>query len=225
MNAVPEPSLGAPWSLGEDAFAAILREVGPGPVTRVLEFGSGASSVRLALNWPHAEVLSIDHDPKYAAATRELATQYDTTNLRVEVRPLGWKLRAGGLYQSYQDGPLPESLDVVLVDGPPQQTRRGREACLHMVATRLVVGGVVFLDDCQRPEERAAVRNWQRSYPGVFSFHEIDAGHGIVVARKQAATRGPRPAARVTADTFLIQARRLAAAAKLTVEDIASGRR
>ena len=41
-------------------------------------------------------------------------------------------------------------------------TRRGREACLHMISAHLRLGGRVYLDDCRRVGERRTLRNWQR---------------------------------------------------------------
>ena len=66
-------NLDAGWSIGETAFERItttLLEMSP--VERILEFGSGPSSIRLAMAFAEAEVLSIEGDWRNFAETTSL---------------------------------------------------------------------------------------------------------------------------------------------------------
>ena len=66
-------SLDTGWSIGETAFKRIttmLLEMSP--VERILEFGSGLSSVRLAMAFSEAQVLSVEGDWQNYAETLSL---------------------------------------------------------------------------------------------------------------------------------------------------------
>jgi hypothetical protein len=72
----------------------------------------------------------------------------------------------------------------VFIDGPPFWTRRGREACLYQVALFLTIGGRIYLDDSNRPDEQAIIRNWLNVYPGIFGVRYLESNHGICVLTK-----------------------------------------
>ena len=70
-------SLDAGWSIGETAFERIttaLLEMSP--VERILEFGSGPSSVRLAMAFPEAQVFSVEGDWRNYAETVNLMRSF-----------------------------------------------------------------------------------------------------------------------------------------------------
>lgn len=153
----------------------------------VVEFGSGASSIRLAEAFPHAQVLSIEGDPRYFAQLRDSRDVLERLDgrLRIDLRPVRFQQLAWSIYETYARGWFPDEIDVVLIDGPPHWTKRGREACLYQVAEKLRLGGRVYLDDYARAIEQHVVRNWQRSYPGVFEIRELHVGHGLCVLEKR----------------------------------------
>ena len=132
---------------------------------QIVEFGSGASSVRLAQALPEASILAIDHDREYLAATRAmLAERSEIENLTLEHRPLRWQRHTGALFYSYRPGPFPPSVDAVIIDGPPRIYPNGREACLYQIWQALAPGAIVYLDDAERPGELRALSNWSWRY-------------------------------------------------------------
>jgi hypothetical protein len=97
----------------------------------------------------------------------------------------------------------------VLIDGPPYWTGRGRQACLYDVAAALRVGGRVYLDDCQRAQERLIVRNWVKSYPHAFRVSGLSVGHGLAVLEKLVpVSASPRSVPSVVLDAWLVHAKR-----------------
>ena len=180
-------SLDAGWSIGERAFERItttLLEMSP--VERVLEFGSGPSSIRLAMAFSEAEVLSIEGDWRnYAETTRLMRSFWDKRNLSIKYRPITLESYGNAEFLTYEDGIFwEEEVDCVVIDGPPVYTLRGREACLYQVYDQVKIGGLVVLDDFRRSFEKQIVENWLAVYPGSFKVEIIREDHHLAVLRK-----------------------------------------
>jgi len=184
VTATPTLDLDLSYRIGEAAFAALcerLRVIRP---QVIVEFGAGASSIRLAQAFPEVSILSIESDALYFDKERRmLAALPPLPNLRIEHRPLKWQRFRSGFFRTFGVGSFPENIDVVIIDGPPYFTERGREACLYQVARRIRVGGYIFLDDYERPMERKIVENWKSAYPGLGPFTVMPVGHQIATAR------------------------------------------
>ena len=78
------------WSIGETAFERITTTLlRMSPVERILEFGSGSSSIRLAMAFPEAQVLSVEGDWRnYAETTNLMRSFWDKRNLSIKYRPV-----------------------------------------------------------------------------------------------------------------------------------------
>ena len=180
-------SLDAGWSIGETAFERItttLLELSP--VERILEFGSGPSSIRLAMAFPEAQVLSVEGDWRNYAETRNLMRSFwDKRNLSIKYRPIALESYGDAEFLTYEDGMFWEGeIDCVVIDGPPVYTLRGREACLYQVYDQIKIGSLVILDDFRRSYEKQIVENWLSVYPGSFAVEIIREDHHLVVLRK-----------------------------------------
>ncbi len=180
-------SLDAGWSIGETAFERIetlLLQMSP--VERILEFGSGPSSIRLAMAFPEAQVLSVEGDWRnYAETTSLVRSFWDQRNLSIKYRPIVLESYGDAEFLTYEDGVFwEEEIDCVIIDGPPVYTLRGREACLYQVYDQIKIGGLVILDDFRRSYEKQIVENWLSVYPGSFTVEIIRSDHHLVVLRK-----------------------------------------
>ena len=173
---IPEElSLDHSWCLGEKTFSLLLKELQSFSVENLVEFGSGISSARLALELPDVRILSIESAPTYHERTIQLLDRFVPRHrVAVELRELCWQRHGLGFYQSYRTGQFLPCVDVIIIDGPPGWTYRGREVCLYQAFQSLRVGGRVYLDDYERPEEQQIVRNWEAVYPGVFGVRVLD---------------------------------------------------
>lgn len=153
-------ALDVPWwtydSAGRvDAFLAGRRRA------RVFEWGSGASTLWLARR--SAEVVTVEHDVRWAEVVRGLLPQAAAVDLRtVPAAPatgapgevLSAKPGAEGLdFRAYVevvdgvDGPF----DLIVVDG------RAREACLAHAWPHLAEDGMVVVDNVERRRYREAI--------------------------------------------------------------------
>ena len=198
-----ELNLDQDWSIGEEAFAVLLQELRANAVRTIVEFGAGRSSVRLALEFPEAEIHTIDHNKTFFENTvRLLKHHIPDGKVQAHLRPLVWQRHAGALYLSYREGPFPTGIDVVIIDGPPIWTRRGREACLYQVLDKLRVGGRVYLDDFSRPGEQRIVGNWTATIGQAFTFRRLEVGHHWCVLQKQKPAERPGVSLSVTIDSW-----------------------
>lgn len=175
------------WSIGEAAFeriATLLLQISP--VERILEFGSGPSSIRLAMAFPEAQVLSVEGDWRNFRETTDLMQKFlAKCNLSIKYRPITLESYGDTEFLTYEDGVFwEEEMDCVIIDGPPVYTLRGREACLYQVYDQIKIGGLVILDDFRRSYEKQIVENWLSVYPGSFAVEIIREDHHLVVLRK-----------------------------------------
>ena len=180
-------SLDTGWSIGETAFERIttmLLEMSP--VEKILEFGSGPSSIRLAMAFSDAQVLSVEGDWRnYAETTSLMRTFWDKRNLLIKYRPITLESYGDASFLTYEDGIFwEEEIDCVIIDGPPVYTLRGREACLYQVYDQIGIGGLVILDDYRRSYEKQIVENWLSVYPSSFAVEIIREDHHLAVLRK-----------------------------------------
>ena len=175
------------WSIGETAFERITTLLlQMSPVERILEFGSGPSSIRLAMAFSEAQVLSVEGDWRNYAETTNLMQQFlDKRNLSIKYCPIILESYGDANFLTYEDGMFWEDeMDCVIIDGPPVYTLRGREACLYQVYDQIKIGGLVILDDFRRSYEKQIVENWLSVYSGSFKVEIIREDHHLAVMHK-----------------------------------------
>lgn len=168
----PMPPSGS-WALNPTdllELCFLVDRVRPG---LVLELGSGTSSVWLgyALGRHGGRLVSLDHDPRYAALTRAQLARHGLTEV-VEVRqaPLCPTTVAGETFEWYDQAALAgvSEVDLLLVDGPPGQTGpRARLPAVPVLADRLAARAVVVLDDADREDEQEILQQWTDSVAGL----------------------------------------------------------
>ncbi|HEY3805136.1 MAG TPA: class I SAM-dependent methyltransferase [Kofleriaceae bacterium] len=175
-------------------FALVLAElVAQGRPKLVVETGSGVSTLVLAYALERlgdgGRVVALDHDPRYAAATRELirahgleayATVIDAPLEPVEV--------AGEPHTWYATRALAELADIDLVvdDGPPRAAGRMlRYASLPLLAPRMRPTAR-FVIDVIGDEERATLARWRDELPDYAHEHVASKKGHVVIARPTA---------------------------------------
>ncbi|MDP8994886.1 MAG: class I SAM-dependent methyltransferase [Pseudomonadota bacterium] len=131
----------------------------------VVEFGTGASTLVIAKAMQQAgggTLISFDQHADFVEATRawlgEHGLEADVRAVPLRPSPDGWP----GLW--YDHGPLPDDIELMLVDGPPWTVHpliRGAAASLF---DQIAPGGTIMLDDAARPGERLVARRWRKAY-------------------------------------------------------------
>jgi predicted O-methyltransferase YrrM len=182
-----------PWSEGAmrpGGLVEVCNEIVLGPRRRILELGSGVSTVVLArlLRASGGTLVAVEHDAAWAAWVAErLAAEGLDAVARVVHAPLEpaaahalpWYAAAG------IDAALAEGApDLLVVDGPPAFRAEDALARLPAIAellARLAPGATVVLDDIARPGERAVLARWERESALRFDRRPDT---GIAVARR-----------------------------------------
>lgn len=182
------------WAAGPDLARYLYLQVVEEQRTRVLECGSGSTTVVLAYavkSVGRGHVHALEHEPRFAEATRRMlkergldawATVVDAplTEVQVEGSPWRW----------YDPAAVPAaSIDLLLVDGPPGTTGpQARYPALPVLIDRLAEDAVVVLDDTRRNDEHRIGERWAEAFEG-WTIKSLPHDHGTLVL-----SRRPAPA-------------------------------
>jgi predicted O-methyltransferase YrrM len=181
-----------PWTSGSMRPAGLVEvcnEIVHGDRTRILECGSGVSTVllaRLLRERGRGVLTSLEHDLHWATLIREQLEQEHLEQIaRIVHAPLE------GDPPWYRLDEAPDEIDLLIVDGPPAfepgHSAR-RVPALPRFDNSLVHDAAVILDDLDRPGEQETVMTWEASTNWRF---ELKAAAGIAVGRRQPAPAGP----------------------------------
>jgi hypothetical protein len=183
------------WTIGRScasALALLAEAVAP---QRILEFGSGVSTVILAAlcaaRGGDGRVISVDESPAFAARTRRLLGRFGLAEqVTLITAPVGEQEIDGWQGTSYvldADQMTTElagsAVDFVFIDGPANWLRRcsdGRYGTL-LTARRWIGASAVFaVDDALRRRDLATLRRW-RALPFVDLAGVVPVGRGLGV--------------------------------------------
>jgi hypothetical protein len=178
-----------PWTTGSmrpAALVVVCNEIVHGARTRIVECGSGVSTVllaRLLRERGAGRLVALEHDRHWAALVHEQLRREALDGIaRVLDAPLEGEPPWYGPARLVD---VPDELDLLVVDGPPAcDAGHGmrRAPALPRFDERLVVGATVALDDIARPGERDVLVGWEASTDWRFA---LDEGAGVAIGRRQ----------------------------------------
>lgn len=179
------------WSAAPDFLKLIVEHALAAKPVTIVECSSGLTTLMLArcceMNG-RGEVFSLENGPEYAAATRAEVARYGLEGRAAVIdAPLTERTIAGREYRWYALDDLPDrSIDMLVIDGPPGFIQRhSRYPALPLLFDRLADGGVVYLDDAARPDERALVEMWLAEYPALeHEYLNTERGCSILRVRR-----------------------------------------
>jgi predicted O-methyltransferase YrrM len=158
------------WSASPDFLLLIASHTRAARPRMVLECGSGTSTIVLAralqLNGV-GHVHSLEHDPTFAARTREHLHRSGLTEWATVIdAPLRPYRSEGKEYSWYEFESIPDGpIDLLVVDGPPMPIGpEARYPAGPVLFPRLNPGAVVFLDDADRKDEKRIVERWLKEF-------------------------------------------------------------
>jgi hypothetical protein len=159
------------WSLNAATLNFLLKLINQGGLRRILEFGSGISTVVLGheLLRRSGSILSVEHDEMHARRTREWLNERNLGSAsRVITAGLAETEACGIRTICYEFGPTLQteieqfSPDLIVIDGPSQESGASRLAtapCLGRILQRLTP---FAMDDGFRDAELAIAERWQK---------------------------------------------------------------
>jgi predicted O-methyltransferase YrrM len=175
------------WAASPDLLAVLVDLVITERPSLVVECGSGASTLWLALAMRRfgidGRIIALDHDPVFAGKTREFLVRHNVGDL-AEVRdaPLESFSLDGETYSWYARRAWEDltGIDLLFVDGPPAATgHQARYPALPLLSGSMSTAATVVLDDLIVPDMQKVLRLWLDAYP--------DFGSEVLPLEKQAA--------------------------------------
>lgn len=152
----------------------------------IVECSSGASTLVIARCLQmigSGRVFSLEHDEFYAKQTIQLLCEHGVEGFAtVVIAPLRETQTTEGSFLWYsQLDQLPESIDVLVIDGPPANLGTlARYPAGPFLVAKLRPGGVALLDDADRKDEREMVMRWRRQFPQLKETY-VEAEKGILL--------------------------------------------
>jgi predicted O-methyltransferase YrrM len=152
----------------------------------VVEFGTGASTLVLARALKKAgggRLISFDQHADFIDATRDWLADYD---LKADLHAVALRPSPGGWPGLWYDhGPLPDGIDLMVVDGPNWSIHPFTRGAAASLFGHISPGGTIMLDDAARPGERIVARRWRKAHPE-FDFRLDKSGtKGTLIGRKR----------------------------------------
>jgi predicted O-methyltransferase YrrM len=178
------PNLGS-WKADVGLLTLVADHILAERPTLVVEFGTGASTLIAARALQMAgggTLISFDQHADFIDATRAWLAEHglaaDLRAVPLRPSPAGWP----GLW--YDHGPLPDGIDLLLIDGPPWTIHPFTRGAAATLFGQVAPGGTVMLDDAARPGERLVARRWRRDRPD-FDFRLVRSGtKGTLIGRR-----------------------------------------
>ena len=173
------------WVGSPDFLLFMADEIRRRRPNTILECGSGVSTLvcaRMLQKNGCGGVVSLEHDPVYADATRRLLAEYGLSDwATVVLAPLS---TGESCSPWYSVDALPKAMggiDLLIVDGPPSTVGPlARYPALPALTSRLSPHAVVIVDDANRRDEREMLRLWAYEFPE-FSQHDAECEKGCVI--------------------------------------------
>jgi predicted O-methyltransferase YrrM len=165
----------------------------------VLELGSGASTVVIAYCLKRlggGRIVSIDHDPEYAAITAKWIEEHGLQDFATVLHMPLMPTRIDGaeyLWYSIADLDLDGPIDFLVIDGPPYHVHPlARYPAVPLLIDRFAPDAFALLDDASRPEEIRIAKLWQSEFPEL-AFTKLEAEKGALLLTRSSAgsTHGP----------------------------------
>ena len=188
------------WAASPDFLLTAYQAARRSRPLLVVECGSGVSTLIMARALQQngeGQILTLDHDGVFAQKTRDLLAEHGLADYaQVLHAPLTPMDIDGESFNWYgYEAPEGLSVDMLIVDGPPEEGPHtlARFPAGPCFIPHLNAGGIILVDDSQRPNEQTAVRRWIERYPGLSSeYLQLEKGC-LLVTREGETSGGHQP--------------------------------
>ena len=180
------PKLGS-WKADVGFLTRIVDHIEQNRPAHVVELGSGASTLvtaRALQLHGGGTLTSFDQHRDFVGAVRNWLDDHGLP-AHVEHAPL---IRADppwpGLW--YDLGRLPDTIDLLLIDGPPWTIHPEVRGAAEQLFDRIAPGGAIMLDDAARPGERIVAMRWKQKW-GDFDWKLLPGIKGTLLGIRMSA--------------------------------------
>lgn len=178
------PYLGS-WKADTGLLKLLVDHILEHKPTLVVEFGTGASTLVIARAMQMAgggSLISFEQHADFVEATRKWLADHglnaDVRTAPLKPSPRGWP----GLW--YDHGPLPNGIDLMLIDGPHWAIHPFTRGAAETLFEKVSPGGTIMLDDAARPGERLVTRRWRKLHPEFRFTLDKSGSKGTLIGRK-----------------------------------------
>jgi len=178
------------WAISPDFGVLLIAEILKKKPRRVLELGSGVSTLLIAYcleKTGHGKVVSFDHDLNYCEKSRDRVREHQLGNIAEVVHaPLKAVQLSQGNWDWYDTTHTDPDfkIDLLVIDGPPGQIQDiSRYPALPLLHEYFSDDIVILLDDAGRADEQTIIDMWTREFPE-FGHEYIPAEKGAAVLRR-----------------------------------------
>lgn len=178
------------WAATPELALRVLDEIKELQPDHIVELGSGISTIIASYGLRQngkGSITSLDHDEAYAQKTRKQIKKHGLEDIaHIHYAPLGPHIidNTGWAWYNIDKVPLPQQIDMLLVDGPPVKTSdKARYPALPLLEERLSEHAVVILHDAHRPSEQSILDDWKNEFPG-FEVEVENTEKGIAILRR-----------------------------------------
>ncbi len=178
------PHLGS-WKADVGLLALLVDHIMEHRPRLVVEFGTGASTLVISRAMQLAgggTLISFDQHGDFVDATRRWLADY---GLEADVRTARLLPSADWPGLWYDHGPLPNGIDLMLIDGPPWTIHPFTRGAAVTLFDRISPGGTVMLDDAARPGERVVARRWRKLRPDFDFVLDRSGATGTLIGRRK----------------------------------------
>jgi predicted O-methyltransferase YrrM len=189
---LPLPSM-REWAASPDLLKKITELVLDTKPSLVVEASSGVSTLVIAYCLKRlgcGSVVSLEHDAKYAAVSRNLLSSHGLEDVATIVLAPLKECECDGsrwLWYDLHRLRLDRPIDLLIVDGPPNDVQKlSRYPALPLLYPHLSATATILLDDGAREDEREIVARWRKRFSR-FAVEVLEMEKGAYLLRRQEA--------------------------------------
>lgn len=183
------------WVISPDFATILISEILENKPKTIVEASSGLSTLVSAYclkKQGAGQVISLDHDRKYAGVSQANVVKHGLDNLAiVHHAPLISHTIDGRDWQWYDFSSLGDidEIDMLIIDGPPKDVQAlSRYPALPLLLKRMSATAIILLDDAGRKDEREIVARWLREFPE-FDEEFVETEKGAAILRRRSAAQ------------------------------------
>ena len=153
------------WAASPDVLLTLLELAQSSQPARILDLGSGISTLVLAKSAPQASIISIDNSEEFAGKTRKLLATHGVSNVDLRIAPLTPHISGVDWYDLAKLGDI-SNIDLLFVDGPPgSKNPKARHPAIAECVAKLNPRAIVVIDDAGRDGEKDMAHEFAKALP------------------------------------------------------------
>ena len=172
------------WAASPDVLLTLLDLAKRSQPSRILDLGSGMSTLVLGKSAPQATIISIDNSAEFAGKTKKLLETHGVTNVDLRVAPLTPHHSGVDWYDLSKFEDI-SHIDLLFVDGPPgSKNPKARHPVIAECLSKLSPLAIIVIDDAGRDGEKDMAHEFAKVLPNHrLEFLSHEKGTAVLLPR------------------------------------------